>query len=128
MPLEVVAPENNTKAIYKMDQFVTNKGDTIQEFTLVAGEEAEGKEHPRFVIHTHIRVQTPDGQVQPFPFPIPITADYKDLDEVLKDLDQIIHLGKEEQIKQIKDQETRMSLSRGLSNMGVPTKPLISPD
>lgn len=116
-----------TETLYEVKNYITNKGDTVQEYTLVHGEDSEPK-HPRFVVHTSIMVKTPDGRVQPFPFPIPIDHGvYESLEALFKELDQVIAMGKEAQIKQIKDQESRISLTRGLGDMGVPTKSLITP-
>lgn len=130
MALEIQSPVSQnapTKGLYSIQQYVTSKGDTVQEYTLVHGEDSEPK-HPRFVVHTSIMVKTPDGRVQPFPFPIPIDHGvYESLEALFKELDQVIAMGKEAQIKQIKDQESRISLTRGLGNMGVPTKSLITP-
>lgn len=130
MALEIQNPISQnapTKGLYSISQFVTNKGDTVQEYTLVCGEDSEPK-HPRFVIHTAIMVKTPDGRVQPFPFPIPVDHGvYDSLEALFKDLDKVVAMGKEAQIKQIKEQESRISLTRGLGQMGVPTKSLITP-
>lgn len=132
MSLETEAPISQnapTEALYSLEQFVTNKGDTVQQYTLKWGKEDEDPEkcHPQFVIHTKIMVQAPNpakgGQmeVQPFPFPIPVQkGTYADLDELMADYDNIVAMGKQAQIKQLQEQSTRMSLTSGLQGMGIP--------
>ena len=116
-----------TDVLYEVKNYITNKGDTIQEFILAQGEEK--RKHPRFVIHTSIMVKTPDGRTQPFPFPIPIGNDtYENLDELFKEVDQIVAMGKEAQIKQIQEHESKMQISRGLGNMGFEQNSLIKPE
>lgn len=115
-----------TDVLYEVKNYITNKGDTVQEFILTHGEEK--RKHPRFVIHTSIMVKTPDGRTQPFPFPIPVEdGTYEGLDELFKDIDQIITMGKEAQIKQIQEHESKMQLTRGLGNMGLGQKSIIKP-